>query len=139
MRGLTLFRLSLLLPLVLPPIALSIGLGAIALPLAMASFAIGPVYIVLALWLARRLGRFSTYREAYIYLAKAPLILAAPLSLMWLLGALSMTMPASVAFESAGTLFLVLLGTAYLYVGLAALLVAVARLVGVTGEYITHD
>ena len=82
------------------------------------------------------LGRYSTYKEAYNLLAKAPVIAFAPIATIWLVGLVASGTEPEIAIKSTGSILLVCLGTAYTYCTLAALIAAAANLTGIAREYL---
>lgn len=134
MLGLTLFRSTLLLPLAVPVIAVLLQLE-VAGFLGISTSVVAAPYAVFVFWAWRRMGRFTCFREAYAFLAKAPVIFDLPICLLWFLGSLAIAIPFSSALKSTSQLLAVLVGTAYLYSGTAALLAALAQSIGMVGEY----
>ena len=135
MRGISLFRSTLLLPFAIPLLALFLGLE-IAGFLGIASFVVVLPYVFFAFIIWRMLGRYSKYKEAYILLAKAPVIAFVPIASIWLVGLVSVGTPLEIALKSTGSILVVCLGTAYIYSALAALIAAIANLTGITKEYL---
>lgn len=134
MRGLTLFRSTLLLPLVVPVIALLLQFDAAGF-LGIAMFVAAGPYAVFVFWAWRRIGQYSSFREAYIFLAKAPVIFALPICLVWFLGSLAIAVPFLTALKSTGQISVVFLATAYLYSFIAAVLAVSAQTLGIAGKY----
>ena len=134
MRGLTLFRSTLLLPLAAPGIALLLQLEAAGF-LGVATFVVAAPYAIFVCWAWQRMGRFTSFRDAYTFLATAPVIFAVPICLLWLLGSLAIAIPFSTALKSTSQLLAVLVGAAYLYSATAALLAALAQAIGMVSEY----
>ena len=134
MRGLTLFRSTLLLPLAALAVAVVLRLE-VAGFLGIATFVVAAPYAVFVFWAWQRMGRFTSFGEAYSFLAKAPVIFAIPICLLWLLGSFVIAIPFSAALKSTSQLFAVMVGAAYLYGGAAALLTALAQAFGMVREY----
>lgn len=135
MRGLTLFRSTLLFPFVIPPFTLFLGFE-ISGFLGIATFVVAIPYLFFALIIWRMLGKYSTYKEAYILLAKAPVIAFTPIATIWLFGLVASGTEPEIAIKSTGSIFLVCLSTAYTYCTLAALIAAAANLTGIAREYL---
>lgn len=138
MFGLTLFRLMLVLPIAIPAIALLLQFD-IAGFLGLATFIIAAPYSLFALWAWKRMARFVTLKDAYIFLAKAPLIFAIPICLPWFVGSLLVAVPFEVALKSTSQLLAILVGTGYLYSGMAALIAVLAQTFGVVNEYKNNE
>ncbi|WP_270174152.1 hypothetical protein [Diaphorobacter sp. ED-3] len=138
MLGLTLFRSTLLLPLAVPAIAVLLRLE-VAGFLGIATFVVAAPYTIFVFWAWKHMGRFASFREAYIFLAKVPVIFAIPIGLLWFLGLLATAIPFSTALKSTSQLLAVLVGTAYLYSVIAALLVTLAQAVGLSDKYKGHE
>ncbi|MNG08984.1 hypothetical protein D3C84_923790 [compost metagenome] len=135
MRGLTLFRSTLLLPFAIPPLTLFLGLE-IAGFLGMATFIVAIPYIFFALIIWKILGRYSSHKEAYILLAKAPVIAFTPIAIIWFIGLAASGTEPEIALKSAGNILMICLGTAYTYCAIAALIAATAKFTGITREYL---
>ena len=134
MTGLALFRTTLLLPVAIPAISLLLRLE-VAGFLGIATFVAAAPYMMFACWAWRHMGRCSSYREAYIFLAKAPIIFATPICFLWLCGSLVIEIHFPTAITATTKIFAVLVGTAYLYCAIASLLVMSARASGVVSEF----
>jgi hypothetical protein len=135
MRGLTLFRSTLLLPFAIPLLTLILGLE-IAGFLGIATFVIAIPYVFFALIIWKMLGRYSSYKEAYILLAKAPVIAFVPIAAIWLIGLVASGTEPEIALKSTGSILVICLGTAYTYCALAALIAAAANLTSISKEYL---
>lgn len=134
MLGITLFRSALLLPYAIPVIALLLRLD-VAGFLGIATFVIAAPYSVFVLWAWKCMGQYSSFREAYTFLVKAPIVFAIPICLLWFLGSLAIAIPFLGALKSTSQLFAVLLVTAYLYSVIAALLATLAQATGMVSKY----
>ena len=138
MFGLTLFRSILVLPIAIPIISLLLQFD-IAGFLGLATFVIAAPYALFALWAWKRMARFVALKEAYVFLAKAPLIFAISICLPWFVGSLLIATPFDVALKSTTQLFAILVGTGYLYSGMAALIAVLAKAFGVVIEYKSNE
>ena len=134
MLGLTVFRSTLLLPFVVPALALLLGLE-ISGFLGIATFVIAAPYAIFAIFIWRILGKYSSYKEAYILLVKAPLIAFVPFIAIWFIVLIASGTEPEIAIKSSGSILMVCLGLAYIYCALAALTVAIANLTGITRKY----
>ena len=134
MLGLTLFRSMLLLPFAIPVIAVLLRLE-VAGFLGIATFVVAAPYALFALWAWRRMGRLASFKEAYLFLATAPFAFSIPICLIWFIGSLAIAVPFSTALKSTIQLLVVLIGTGCLYSAAAAILAALAKAIGVIGEY----
>jgi hypothetical protein len=135
MRGRSIFRLTLLLPFITPILALCLGLE-IAGFLGMATFIISLPYIIFASIMWRLFGSYSSYKQAYILIAKAPIIAFVPIASILLFGLIASGSEPAIAIKSSGNLLLVCLATAYMYCALAALITLIANFSGIAKEYL---
>lgn len=85
------------------------------------------------------MARFVTLKEAYIFLAMAPLIFAISICIPWFVGSLLVAIPFDGALNSTSPLIAILIGAGYLYSGMAALFAALAQAFGVVNEYKSNE
>ncbi|MBL4832541.1 MAG: hypothetical protein JKY26_01095 [Pseudomonas sp.] len=134
MRGITVFRSTLFLPVIIPPLAVYLGLSAGGF-LGVATFVILAPYVIFAMYIWRRLEKCNSYKDAYILIAKAPIIFSLPVAIIWSLGLILTGIEFSKALSSAAGVLLVMLSTAYLYSALAAFFAFSMKALGASDRY----
>ena len=101
----------------------------------MASFLVAAPYAVFSVWVWRQMEIFSSFKEAYVFLAKAPWLFALTIVFPWFVGSAILIADLKVAFVSSSQLLALLLAMAYGYVFLAIALTAFARNSGLLKHY----